>query len=148
MRHINYIMKVVLTLAGGACAPSPPADQPAQAAGGGGIQVTTDRSSYRAGDPMTLTVRNGSADTVTFNPCTRTLEREQGGAWTAVSEAARICTMAAWVLAPGERRAEPTELPGDLEAARYRAVLAFTVESANPSEGRLEVRSAPFMVER
>jgi hypothetical protein len=149
MRYLNHALNVVLALASGACAPSPPSDQPAQrSASPGEVQVSTDRSSYRAGDAMTLTVQNGSADTVAFNPCTRTLEREQAGAWIAVPEPARICTMEAWILPPGERRAGPTELPGDLEAGRYRAVLAFTVESANPSGGRLEVRTAPFSVER
>jgi hypothetical protein len=52
------------------------------------------------------------------------------------------------MLAPGERRTGPTELPADLTAGRYRAVLAFTVESANPSNGRTEARTTPFAVER
>jgi hypothetical protein len=148
-RDIKHILPTVLALATGACAPSPPAGEPAQSsAEAGKVQVTTDRSSYRAGDPITLTVHNGSADTVAFNPCTRALEREQAGTWTAVPEPQRICTMEAWILAPGERRAGPTELPADLAAGRYRAVLAFTVESARPSAERTEARSAPFAVER
>jgi hypothetical protein len=56
--------------------------------------------------------------------------------------------MEAWILAPGERRAGPTELPADLAAGRYRAVLAFTVESPNLPAGRTEARTAPFAVER
>jgi hypothetical protein len=111
------------------------------------VLIGTDRSSYRAGDPLTLTVDNRSADSVAFNPCTRALEREQSGSWTAVPEPQRICTMEAWILAPGEHRAGPTELPGDLAAGRYRAVLAFTVESANPPATRTEARTPPFGVE-
>ena len=107
------------------CAPAPPASPPKDAARGHGVEVTTDRTSYRAGDPMTLTVHNRGADTVSFNPCTRTLEAERGGSWSAFPEPARICTMEAWMLAPGESRAGPTELPGDLAAGRYRAVLGL-----------------------
>jgi hypothetical protein len=148
-RHIKYILGALLVVAPAACSRSRSSDAAGQAsARPNGVQVTTDRSSYRAGDPVTLTVHNGSADTVTFNPCTRTLEREGAGGWSAVAEPQRICTMEAWVLAPSEQRAGPTELPSDLTAARYRAVLAFTAESATPGSERFEARTAPFAVER
>ena len=148
-RGFKYILRLSLAFAAGACAPSRPAGQPPRSVTGANeVQVITDRSSYRAGDPITLTVHNSSADTVTFNPCARALEHEQAGKWTAVPEPQRICTMEAWILAPGERRAGPTELPAELAAGRYRAVLAFTIESAAPSAGRTEGRTAPFAVER
>ena len=146
--YIKYILgaSMVIFLA---CSRSPSSRAADQSSGSrGGVQVTTDRSSYRAGDPVTLTVHNGSVDTVTFNPCTRTLEREQAGGWSTVAEPQRICTMEAWILAPGEQRAGPTELPADLTAGRYRALLAFTVESAKPESGRLKAPSAPFTVGR
>jgi hypothetical protein len=137
-----------ILVAVGACAPAP-ANSPARdAARNGGLEVSTDRASYRAGEPLTLTVYNRGADTVAFNPCTRTLEAERGNAWTVVPEAARICTMEAWLLAPGETRAGPTELPADLVAGRYRAVLGFSTGSAEPSAGKLEARTDPFTVER
>jgi hypothetical protein len=132
-----------------ACTPAPPADAPPHSPPlEDGVQIVTDRPSYRAGDPLTLTVHNGSADRIAFNPCTRSLEREQAGGWRAVTEPQRICTMEAWILAPGERRDGPTELPADLAPGRYRVVLAFTLESANPSAGRREARTAPFAVAR
>lgn len=137
MHGLNYILGLAAAASSLVCAPSP-----------GGLQVATDRTSYRAGDPLTLTVHNGLADSIAFNPCTRTLEREEAGHWRAVSEPQRICTMEAWLLAPGERRAGPTDLPADLATGRYRAVLAFTVESANPSAGRREARTSPFAVRR
>jgi hypothetical protein len=147
--HLLYFPGLATAIAVVACAPSPPAGSPAHAsADDGGVEVTTDRSSYRAGDPVTLTVQNGRADTIAFNPCTRTLEAERAGTWSLVPEPQRICTMEAWILGPGERREGPTELPADLSVGRYRAVLAFTVESANPSTERLEARSAPFSLER
>jgi hypothetical protein len=146
--HINLIVGLSAMIAIGACAPSPSAGAAQQSSSDDGrVQVSSDRSGYRAGESLTLTVHNGSADTVTFNPCTRALEREQSGRWSAVSEPQRICTMEAWILAPGEQRAGPTELPADLAAGRYRAVLAFTVESAKSGSERLEARTAPFAVE-
>ena len=137
-----------ILIAVGSCAPAP-ANPPARdAARNGGLEVSTDRTSYRAGEPLTLTVHNRGADTVAFNPCTRTLEAERGNTWTAVPEPARICTMEAWLLAPGETRTGPTELPADLVAGRYRAVLGFSAGSEEPSSGKLEARTAPFAVER
>jgi hypothetical protein len=148
MSDINHIVMSAVTVATLACA-SPPPERPARSsAPPAGVQVTADRASYRAGDPLTLTASNGSPDTLAFNPCTRTLEREQSSGWTAVAEPGRMCTMEAWILAPGERRAGPTELPGDLTPGRYRAVLAFTLESASASGRRLEARTSPFAVER
>ena len=138
---------IAIPVAVGACAPAP-ANSPQDAARNGGLEVSTDRASYRAGDPLTLTVHNRGADTVAFNPCTRMLEAERGNAWTAVPEPARICTMEAWLLAPGETRAGPTELPADLVAGRYRAVLGFSEGSAEPAAGKLEARTAPFTVEQ
>ena len=139
---------VGLSVAVGACAPAPANSPPRDAARNGGVEVSTDRTSYRAGEPLTLTVHNRGADTIAFNPCNRTLEAERGDTWTAVPEPARICTMEAWILAPGETRAGPTELPGDLVAGRYRAVLGFSAGSPEPAVGTLEARTPPFTVEQ
>ena len=113
-----------------------------------GLEITADRPHYRAGGPLTITIRNSREDTVSFNPCTRTLETQRDGKWIAVPEPARICTMEAWLLAPGETRAGPTELPADLVAGRYRAVLGFSAGSGEHAAGKLEARTAPFTVER
>src|SRR5687768_4818922 len=40
------------------------------------ISIRTDRTAYRATDPVTLTIVNGSASQYFYNPCTRVLERE------------------------------------------------------------------------
>jgi hypothetical protein len=112
------------------------------------LEITADRARYRAGHPLTLTIRNRRADTVSFNPCTRTLEAQRDGKWIAVPEPARICTMEAWMLSPGGTRAGPTDLPADLGAGRYRIVLGFTAGSPETSAGKLEARTSPFMVDR
>ena len=113
-----------------------------------GLEITADRPHYRAGGPLTITIRNSREDTVSFNPCTRTLETQRDGKWIAVPEPARICTMEAWMLSPGSTRAGPTELPADLRAGRYRLVLGFGVESAEPPAEGLQARTPPFTVDR
>ena len=145
MKYLMLFLGVVPVGAG--CNHAPEGGPPHAAAQRSGVEVTTDRPDYRAGDPLGLTVHNRGADTVTFNPCARTLEVERGGSWTAVPEPARICTMEAWVLAPGESRTGPTELPADLAPGRYRAVLGFGTESAEPPTRRMEARTAPFSVQ-
>lgn len=88
------------------------------------IELRTDRASYRAGDDATLTIVNHTKEEWTFNPCTRTLERESGTAWQVVPEG-RMCTMEAWMLGPNATRTAPTSFDGSLEAGRYRLVIAF-----------------------
>ena len=121
---------------------------PAPQAARNGLEITADRARYRAGQPLTLSIRNARTDTVSFNPCTRTLEVQRDKKWIAVPEPARICTMEAWMLSPGSTRAGPTELPADLRAGRYRVVLGFGAESAEPPAERLEARTPPFLVDR
>src|SRR5262245_16402118 len=62
------------------------------------VLLRTDKAQYRAGEKVTLTFENKSSGKYTFNPCSRALEREQGGSWVAVPDAGRMCTMEAWVL--------------------------------------------------
>ena len=91
--------------------------------------LRTDKSQYRAGEKVTLTFENKSSRSYAFNPCTRTIEREENGTWTALPDAGRMCTMEAWILDPHGTRTGPTELPSPMEAGRYRVVVRMTVES-------------------
>ena len=127
--------------AAGAPAPAPPAAATDSTAA---IELRTDRASYRAGDNATLTIVNHGTREWTFNPCTRTVERESGTTWQVVPEG-RMCTMEAWVLGPNETRTAPTSFDGSLEAGRYRLVIAFA--SAGPSAGRsVRATSAPVTI--
>lgn len=116
------------------------------------VSLRTDKRTYRAGEQVTLTLENRSASTYAFNPCTRSVEREAGGAWTPVPEPDRVCTMEAWILDPRGTRTGTTELPARLAPGRYRAVLRLTVESspgappAGPPAPALNVASAAFEV--
>ena len=99
------------------------------------VTLRTDKSQYRAGEQMTLTLENASASSYSFNPCTRTIEREAGSSWTAVPDEGRMCTMQAWILDPHGTRSGPTELPASLTPGRYRVVIRLTPEPPSPASG-------------
>ena len=136
-----------------ACTPSPsPAGGPADSAAVSGppeqgpVSLTLDRTSYAAGDAVTLTLRNSGAGQYYFNPCPRIIEREENGAWTPVDEGQRMCTMEAWILDPNGTRTATTELPDSLAAGRYRVVVSLTAEGQAPSAEAVRAVSAPFSV--
>jgi len=108
------------------------------------IELRTDRASYRAGASAMLTIVNHTKREWSFNPCTRTLERESGTGWQVVPEG-RMCTMEAWILGPDATRTAPTSFGGSLEAGRYRLVIAFSSASA-PGSGSTRATSAPVTI--
>ncbi|MGH7720031.1 MAG: hypothetical protein ACREON_14465, partial [Gemmatimonadaceae bacterium] len=68
--------------------PSPPASDTASAAPAGPagpaapagrVELRTDRTRYRPGATVGLTIVNRSDSAYAFNPCTRAIERETGG---------------------------------------------------------------------
>ena len=99
------------------------------------ITVRIDRNTYRATDPVKLTIVNGTGSPYFFNPCTRVLERESNGAWTEVKED-RMCTMIAHVLDARATRTESTDLGDNLAAGRYRMVVHFTEEAPAGQQSR------------
>ena len=94
------------------------------------VLLRTDKAQYKAGEAMTLTFENRSARSYAFNPCTRSLEREDGGAWKPMPDEGRMCTMEAWILDPRGTRTGPTELPATIAAGRYRVVVRMTADAA------------------
>lgn len=127
----------------GGPAPVPPA---ASVDSSAAIELRTDRASYRAGDNAMLTIVNHTKREWTFNPCTRTLEREaaNGGTWQVVPEG-RMCTMEAWIIGPDATRTAPTSFGGSLEAGRYRLVIAFA-SAGPPAGGSTRATSAPVTI--
>lgn len=93
------------------------------------VLLRTDKAQYRAGEKVTLTFENKSATKYTFNPCSRSLEREQSGSWVAVPDPGRMCTMEAWVLDAHGTRTGATELDSPLDAGRYRLVVRMTPDT-------------------
>jgi hypothetical protein len=108
------------------------------------VVLRTDKTQYRAGEKLTLTFENRSGSGYTFNPCTRSVERESGGSWSTVPEEGRMCTMEAWVLEPHGTRSGATELPASIGPGRYRIVVRMTMESAGG--GTASAVSDPIVV--
>ena len=115
---------------------SPPTSSPAATSTrSDSVVLRTDKSQYGVGEKVLLTFENRSARSYVFNPCTRTIEREENGTWTALPDAGRMCTMEAWILDPHGTRTGPTELPSPMAAGRYRVVVRMTVESTDGTPG-------------
>lgn len=131
--------------------PAPPAQAPPAATPGTtptpamadtSVQLTLDRATYAPGGNVMLTLTNRGQRELGYNACTRIIERESNGAWTAVPEPDRVCTMELRLLDRGQTVKEQTDLPRTT-AGRYRLALNFSDESANAG-GPLRVTSAPF----
>ena len=99
------------------------------------VLLRTDKAQYRAGETVTLTLENRSGTRYTFNPCFRTLEREQAGSWAPVPDPGRICTMEAWLLEAHGTRTGNTELDSPLEAGRYRIVVHLSPDTPTATTG-------------
>jgi hypothetical protein len=131
-----------------AAAPAPATRPDSQPAPLMDVTITTDTRTYRPGDPVELRITNSSARRFTFNPCTRTLEREDEAGvdrWSVVKED-RMCTMIAHVLDPNSTRNERTELGEELGPGTYRMVVAFASDSPAPNAVRVTAYTQPFTV--
>ena len=129
-------------------APAPAPQRDTQPAPAMDVTVATDTRSYRAGDPVELRIVNSSARRFTFNPCTRTLEREDDAGvdkWSVVKED-RMCTMIAHVLDPKTTRNERTELGEDLAPGNYRMLVTFASDSPATSAVKVIAYTLPFRV--
>jgi len=111
------------------------------------VVLRTDKAQYHAGEKMTLTLENKGGASYSFNPCTRTLEREDGATWTALPDEGRMCTMQAYLLDAHGTRSGPTELPSPLAPGRYRVVVRLTPEQpAGASSPAVSAISDPITV--
>ena len=115
----------------------PPADTSAPSKE---VELRTDKTHYRAGAPVTLTIVNKSTSTFAFNPCPRVIERQVarlgGRDWVAVQEPPRMCTMEAWILKAHETRTAQTKLSDTLPSGRVRIVVGLSKEGqAAPTGG-------------
>ena len=110
------------------------------------VTLRTDKTRYRAGEAMTLTLENRSASSYAFNPCTRAIEREENATWTTVPEPDRMCTMEAWILEPKATREGPTELPTPLTPGRYRVVVRMTKEQPGGEAAAVIAVSEPITI--
>ena len=109
------------------------------------VTIATDRKSYRAGDPVELRVVNETANSYTYNPCMRVVERQNDSTWTEVKEE-RICTMIAHVLDANARRVERTELGEELTPGTYRILVRFSLDTPAARAQPVDARSEPITV--
>ena len=124
-----------------ACRPRPP-----RASASDSVVLRTDKAEYRAGETMTLTLENRGGSSYTFNPCTRTLERQDGSTWTALPDEGRMCTMEAWMLDAHGTKSGPTELPASITPGRYRVLVRLTQERADSSGAPVIATSDPITI--
>ena len=154
----------LVMVVGSACRPSTPGSGPADTAKpsqrsdslappsasntvrADSVVLRTDKTQYRAGERITLTFENKSASSYTFNPCTRSVERESGGSWATLPEETRMCTMEAWILDPHGTRSGATELPATMSPGRYRVVVRMTMETSPGAASAVSAISDPITV--
>ena len=126
---------------------TPAAPAPSTTVRSDSVLLRTDKTQYKAGERMTLTFENRSAVGYTFNPCQRSLERDDGGAWKPLPDEDRMCTMEAWLLGPHSTGTGPTELPAKIPAGRYRVVVRMGVENPGAAAAStITAVSDPFTV--
>lgn len=131
-----------------ACAPMPPADgiNGTNGGDGGGItaELRVDRTSYRPGDPIRVTLINRSDVTIGYNLCATALDRRDGSTWNGGSRPlAEVCTMELRTLTPGASDTFDHTLPTGIPAGDYRVRTGIHV----PVDGaRVGVASGEFRI--
>ena len=95
-----------------------------------------------------MTIRSRTSDVLGFNPCNRTLERQDGSRWVKFDEPGRMCTMELWLLEPQATRSAATDLPAGIPSGTYRLVLLFSRQKpgATGDSGTVRGVSASFAV--
>lgn len=116
------------------------------------VELILDKSVYAAAAQVRMSIRSRATDTLGFNPCSRLIEREEGGRWMTYNEPTRMCTMELWLLQPQASRSATTELPAAIPRGTYRVVLLLSRQrtppaNAPPSWGTVRAVSAPFTIQ-
>jgi hypothetical protein len=124
--------------------PAPPAGE-ARPPAASPIELRLDKTEYRAGERVALTIVNRGDRQYGFNPCNRTVEQETGGTWTPFEEPGRICTLEIWTIDPGQTRTAETTLPRMMAPGRYRLSIGMAPQTPPPAD-RAAATSAPFTV--
>ncbi len=110
--------------------------------------LTLDKSSFASGAQVRMTIRSRTSDVLGFNPCNRTLERQDGSRWVKFEEPGRMCTMELWLLEPQATRSATTDLPASVPSGTYRVVLLLSRQKpgAVGNSGTVRAVSASFAV--
>ena len=111
-----------------------------------GVEAGLDRSSYRAGDLITVTLANNTSRSYGYNLCGRTYEKRTGNDWTAMPPELRLCTANLLLLPAGEARSGQADIPTDFTAGTYR-LLVYLVETTPGGTTSAIAISAPFTIQ-
>ena len=86
------------------------------------VHVTTDRSTYRAGDEVALRIENRGDRPITYGCGSGGFERLAGIVWVPISALppGAICTGVGFTLQPGQVLHWSATLPAHLSPGRYR----------------------------
>ena len=85
------------------------------------IRLSTDRDTYRVGDQVTLTLTNGSGNTILYTFCPETWEHRVGQTWVR-SEALMLCIAAFETLAPGKAIRSSVTISDQIQPGEHRLV--------------------------
>lgn len=110
MRVVPLVFAVLLA----ACGPSIRGATASDA-----VSLHVEPTTVAAGDPVTLTLKNGSSDGVGYNLCTSVLERRSGDDWQALPSD-RACTMELRILQPAQDTQYQMALDEALGPGEYR----------------------------
>jgi hypothetical protein len=125
--------------------PPPETDVPALRSAA--VTLELDRSNYRPNSQVRMRLTNHTSDTLGYNECTRSLERQEGSRWIAHQEPNRICTMHLALIRPRETQTRSTDIPAGTPSGTYRMVLGLSVQRAGADGSALRAVSGAFRVE-
>lgn len=142
--HVFSFIVIAVASCGGGNSP------PDQALTGGnlsgaGVLLTTDKSTYRGGDLVGLTIQNQETVALAYNACTRGLEIKEGANWVPGPESLRLCTRNVWYVAGSATRQDSTDLDIGLTPGEYRLVVGFAEDFA-PEGQQIRSVSNPFTI--
>jgi len=109
-----------------------------------GVDFTVQPGSAVAGQPVALSLHNGTAEPVAYNLCHGALEKLGADIWVPALSAANGCAPVSYTLEPGQQASAEAVLPAGLEAGEYRFVTRV-----NAPSGRwplTQIRSDPIVV--
>lgn len=87
------------------------------------LRLTVDRARYRAGDTVSIVLKNDDSRAWFYNLCPYYIQRRDADGWAVVDSLAfaqRICDRALYGLEPGDTRRRIVVLPDTLSAGAYR----------------------------
>lgn len=109
---------------------------------GSGLTLLTDRSTYKSGAHVVVTLRNQGMERAGYNLCSSRLEQLVDGVWKTVASD-RVCTMELRTLTPGSSDSFPFRDLGELASGTYR----FRTNVQIGNGGTKWITTDPFVVE-